>query len=91
MMPTCLITSRLKKDINEGEKKSQKLLDKAHHEVKLAKAKEDFVTNELLKASEEQSGQVGHNNAKQKIKLFSQLKEDNVRMKKVTLAKRLTI
>jgi hypothetical protein len=73
----------LRKDISEGEKKSQKLLDKANHEVKLAKAKEDFVTNELLKASEEQSGQVGHNNAKQKIKLFSQLKEDNVRMKKV--------
>lgn len=70
----------------EGEKRNKKLLDKALNDVKLAKAKEDFVTNELLKASQEQSGQIGHNNAKQKIRLFSQLKEENVKLKKVPLS-----
>ena len=45
----------------------------------MAKAKENFVTNVLMK---EESGQGGHNNVKQKIKIFSQLKEENVAMKK---------
>lgn len=67
------------------EAKNKKLVDTAQNEVKLAKAKEDFVTNELLRVSKE-SGQVGHNNANQKIKMFSQLKEENVKIKKVTVS-----
>lgn len=58
-------------------------LEEAGIEIKKAKAKEQVATTELMKLSDEQSEILGHHNSKQKIRHVSQLKEENINLKKV--------